>query len=347
MAEEGGSDLMCPLRRRPPVLLGADLDHVRVLHSSHTALPRDRTRGIEVVVVAYGSDDYLDRCLTELDRQFPVTVVDNGSSSSTAATAHRHYARYVDPGTNLGFGAGVNAALAGVPLDACDVLLLNPDAEVHPRVIHRLASELDEHPDLCCVAPAQSAPGTGHADRVVWPFPTPAGLWIEALGAGSLRSASDFVIGSVVLVSGKALLDIGGFDERFFLYDEEIDWQRRATLRGWAVGYCPDVHALHIGAATDDDGSRRALRFHAGTERYLRKWFGRWGWTAARSAMVLGGVVRAIALKGDRRSDAWERARTYAAGPDRLAMRRGAVPPARPRIPVLGASDPPSLRADR
>jgi len=295
--------------------------------------------GLHAVVVAYGPPELLEACLAALGGALPVVVVDNGSSPATRAVADRSGARYVDPGQNLGFGAGVNRAVAEIAASTPesgalpDVLVVNPDAAVTSDVVAHLHGILLSDPSLAAVAPAQRRSDDADKDRVCWPFPTPSGMWVQAAGLGQMRQRCEFLVGSVLLVRGAALADVGGFDERFFLYSEEIDWQRRATLAGWFVRYCPDVVALHVGAGTDDDGSRRELRFHTGNERYMRKWFGPWGWRSYRLAHVVGALVRVVVLRGESRRLASGRLRIYVAGPDRLARRRGVVPPPAPAIP--------------
>lgn len=299
-------------------------------------------RRLVVVVVAYGSVEALAACLDALRGTYPVVVVDNGSSAEAARVAMAGGASYDDPGANLGFAAAVNRAVGELDLVGTDVLLLNPDAVVEVEAVEQLRRVLAARPRVAGVAPAQRAPGSTAAERVLWPFPSPWGLWLEAVGLGRLRTGrrSGFVVGSVLLLRGEALVDVGGFDERFFLYDEETDWQRRAVDRGWEIAFCADADALHRGAGTDHDRGRRDLRFHAGTERYLRKWYGPVGWEVGRAAVVAGAALRAVVLRGDARRAALRRAGTYLAGPDRLARRRGAVPPAVPHVPELSRGEP-------
>jgi GT2 family glycosyltransferase len=293
-----------------------------------------------VVVVAYGAPADLARCLGALESRYPVLVIDNSSSASVRQVTERSGARYIDPGSNLGFASAVNLALAEVASTEVDVLLLNPDAVVVPTVVDQLHNALQSAPRRACVAPAQHAPGSLALDRVCWPFPTPARAWLEAIGLGRFRRSCDFLIGSVLLVRGAALVDVGGFDERFFMYAEETDWQRRANERGWDVGFCPDALAVHEGAGTDDDASRRTMRFHAGVERYVRKWYGPRGWGIFRIGAILGAIGRAIILTGSRRRAAAQRARLYLAGPDREARRAGAVPPPVSRVPAFSRNPP-------
>ena len=294
-----------------------------------------------VVVVGFGAPENLATCLGALDRRYPVVVIDNSSSRALERVVQTAGARYVDPGSNLGFASAVNLILTEVAAVDMNVLLLNPDAIVTPAVVDQLHEVLRSSPQLACVAPAQRAPGSPTLDRVCWPFPTPSGAWLEAIGLGRLRRSCDFLIGSVLLVRGAALINVGGFDEQFFLYAEETDWQKRAAQHGWGVRLCPELEAVHIGAGTDDDETRRMLRFHTGVERYVRKWYGKRGWAVFRAATLFGAAIRTVILIGPRRRDAASRAQMYLAGPDNKARRAGVVPPPRARVPEF-SKEPPS-----
>jgi GT2 family glycosyltransferase len=291
---------------------------------------------VHVLVVAYGDPGALSQCLAALGGAYPVTVVDNSSSAATRAAARAAGAAYLDPGENLGFAAAVNRGLGELPLGRCDVLLLNPDAVVDAPALERLRLELHAGSHICCVAPAQRRPGSDRPSTpVCWPFPTPARAWAEALGLGRLAQGWEYVIASVLLVRGAALVDVGGLDEGYFLYAEEADWERRATRRGWSVAYCAEAGALHVGAATDPDPARRQVRFHAGVETYVRKWHGRAGWNAYRAATVLTALRRAVVHGGARRRSSLALARLYAAGPRRTALAAGAIPRRPHHVPAL------------
>jgi GT2 family glycosyltransferase len=278
-------------------------------------------REVSTIVVTYHGAEALERCLTELGRTDRMTVVDNSSSTEVRNVTSRHGAEYVDAGANHGFAAGVNLALR--PLLGStprDVLLLNPDARLSPGTLDRLVQFLHEPAQgrVGCVAP-RLVDSSGREQRVTWPFPSPFRMWMEAVGAGRVRARADFVTGSVLLLRWEALQQVGELDERFFLYGEETDWERRAAQLGWRAALCPDVVAVHDGAGSSADPRRRELLFHAGQETYIRKWYGRRGWWVYRIAACAGATARAVMLSGDRRAEAARRARLYARGPRRSA----------------------------
>lgn len=279
--------------------------------AAHQPLPTPRP--VQVVVVAYGAPDHLARCLAPL-RSDRVLVVDNSSRADVAQVCADAGVRYVDPGRNGGFGAGVNIALAQRDSD-CDVLLLNPDAVITDAGIDELQRRLLAEPDLASVGPAQ-VDEQGRPARVGWPLPSPAGAWRTALGLDRLLPPrDDYVIGSVLLLRAEAVAQVGRFDERFFLYAEETDWAKRALMLGWRHTVVPQVRATHAGAATSTDTGLRDAHFHAAQETFHRKHFGRSGWALARSANILGAAARSVILRGDRGADARERMLRYLRGP--------------------------------
>ena len=126
------------------------------------------------------------------------------------------------------------------------------------------------------------------------------------------------MVGTALLIRWEALQAVGLFDERFFLYAEETDWQHRARLAGWGAEVCPEVSASHVGGGTSTDPWRREALFHAGTETYLRKWFGAGGWASYRLAVLVGCGIRLAAPRAVRRA-ASARGRLYLRGPRRVA----------------------------
>ncbi|MFD4994019.1 glycosyltransferase [Cellulosimicrobium cellulans] len=273
----------------------------------------------EVVVVAYGSPAMVRDALAPLAGKYPITVVDNSSLPEIREVTELAGGRYLDPGRNGGFAAGVNHALAHRELPGADVLLLNPDAVVTPEDVETLHRALHAAPGTASVGPEQ-VDDEGVRARVVWPFPSPAATWVEAVGLARLRrtpAERSFVIGSVLLLNAAAVDDVGGFDERFFLYAEETDWAYRAVRAGWRHRVVPEARALHLGGATSTDPTRRETHFHASQERYLRKHHGRAGWALARAGAVVGAAVRSVALRGDGQDTARRRLRLYLTGPVR------------------------------
>ncbi|WP_448006660.1 glycosyltransferase [Agromyces bauzanensis] len=290
-----------------------------VRHEASVTAADAAEHGVEVIVVAYGAPELLRRAIEPV-AGLPVTVVDNSSLPEIAAICAELGVRYLDPGRNGGFAAGVNVGLADRLVPGADVLLLNPDATISPDDIGVLQKALRARDDLASVGPAQ-VDEHGNVARVDWWLPSPSGTWLEAIGLARLRREPTYVIGSVLLLRAEALAQVGGFDERFFLYAEEADWAYRAHRLGWRHAGVPQARAVHVGAGTGGDPRRREAHFHASQERYLRKHYGALGWQWARLGQLVGAMARAILLPGDRGRAARRRAALYRLGPVRVETR--------------------------
>jgi GT2 family glycosyltransferase len=249
-----------------------------------------------------------------------VTVIDNSSLPEVAAVCAEAGVRYIDSGANLGFGSAVNMALSHRLLPGADVLLLNPDARIGREQLDALQGALRSAPDLASVGPEQVDEG-GRVAPVEWVFPSPLHAWLEALGLARLEGGPRFVIGSILMLRAEALAQVGGFDERFFLYAEETDWAFRAHLLGWRHSVARGIRGVHVGAGTSRDDRFREAHFHASQERYFRKHFGSTGWQVARAAVWAGAMARALVLTGERGHAARRRAALYRLGPIRVERR--------------------------
>jgi GT2 family glycosyltransferase len=250
-----------------------------------------------VVVVAYGSTDLLTRALAALDAETPVVVVDNGLSDEVQALCEERGCRYIRPDDNVGFASGVNLGLDEAP-PGHDVLLLNPDAVIASSAIGQLQARMRETPRCAAVAPQLVRPD-GSIERSSWPVQTPGSAWLGAVGLADRFSRHSFLTGAVLLLRGEAIADVGQFDERFFLYAEEADWQRRAQSRGWTIAVVDDVAALHEGGGTSSDPELRERLFYSSAELLVRKWHGRAGWVVFRFGSLVAAARRA-ALSRDK-----------------------------------------------
>lgn len=311
-----------PIRRRAQAPVSPVASAVFV-PPSVAAARRSLGSGVEVLVVAYGRPELLEDAIRGLSQR-RVVVVDNSSDGEVAEVARRYGATYIDPHKNLGFAAGVNRGLSEIPFGS-DVLLLNPDARIEDADVDRLHERLHgAGVHLAAVAPVQRDP-FGGLQRIEWPLPSPSLAWSEALGLhrlpGFRSRRAQFLAGSILLLNGAALEEVGRFDERFFLYAEESDWQRRALDLGWEVELVGSVTGFHIGAATSIDESIREIQFHASVERFIRKWHGPEGWARFRAAVIVGAVVRSILLGGDDAARRRRQALLYLRGPIRVSKR--------------------------
>lgn len=288
-------------------------DYLDLYQSVQHAPSASAPRGVEIIVVAFGAPDLLRKALAPI-AGMPTTVVDNSSLPEIAALCAELGARYINSGGNIGFAAAVNLALADRLAPGADVLLLNPDARIERDQIGALQAALHSAPDIASVGPEQ-IDESGQSGQIEWVFPSPVNTWLAAAGLGRLQRGARFVIGSILMLRAEALDQVGGLDERFFLYSEETDWAYRAHLLGWRHSVAHGIHGLHVGAGTSRDDRLREAHFHASQERYFRKHFGSVGWHATRLAVWVGAMARSVVLPGDRGRAARSRAALYRLGP--------------------------------
>lgn len=216
---------------------------------------------IAVVVVNYNSGAYLARCMTALAAQTVaperVVVVDNASSDDSAVQLAVDWpgVELVNAGGNLGFAAANNLAVHSLG-DIEWVALLNPDAFPEPGWLAALARATREHPDcgffasrLLAADGGDTIDGTGdvyHVSGLVWRRDHGRRSAETRPAAGEVFAAC----AAAALYRRDAFLGVGGFDERFFCYLEDVDLAFRLRLAGYAGRYVPDAVATHVGSGT-------------------------------------------------------------------------------------------------
>jgi N-acetylglucosaminyl-diphospho-decaprenol L-rhamnosyltransferase len=273
---------------------------------------------LAVVIVSHDDERWLPSCLGSIYRHrgsasIDVTVVDNGANRLVEPFVRDDF-----PETrtirceNRGFGHANNRGAA--TSDARYVLFLNPDTEVREGNFGELVSLLDERPSVGVAGVRQVTP-----DGTLYPtirrFPNALralgeALALERLGrcphwagereidpaAHGLETACDWTPGSFLFVRREALLSAGLFDERFFMYAEEVDLCRRVKAAGWEVRHLPQMTIVHHAVKA---GFVPRLHAQAAYSRlqYTRKHFGGTHRAAYLIALVLRHALRA-ALPG-------------------------------------------------
>ena len=183
------------------------------------------------------------------------TVIDNVSNDGSLEMLAAEFpdVRVVVNEVRLGFGANHNQVIRRLVTDgtARHVLVLNDDTELEPGSVARLVAALDTDPDLGAVVPTiVDGEGREAATRLAWPSPR---SWMRAdrFDVTELPDPEHgWLQGSCLLVRVAALRDVGGFDERFFLFYEDVDLSQRLVRGGWGLGVCPEAIVVHHGHAT-------------------------------------------------------------------------------------------------
>lgn len=281
--------------------------------------------------------DLLRACLRSLplkDAQTEIIVVDSASIDRTPemVTAEFPTVKLIASGENLGYSKGNNLGLKQA--SGRYLLVLNPDTEIQGNAIAQMLAYMEAHPQIGVFGPQMVyADGTPQSTRRRFPSLALAlfeSTWLQSLAPRAWLNhfymrdlpenetvAVDWVVGAALLLRREAYAQVGGFDEGFFMYSEELDLCRRMKAAGWGVVHFPAARITHFeGRSSAQVPAATHIRFNASKVRYFRKWHGslaaeglRW-WLLAQFAFQLLLEVGKAAL-GHKRQIRLTRVKTY------------------------------------
>ena len=248
---------------------------------------------VSAVVVDYHAGEALLACIDSLRENgvADIVVVDNASPGSAKVSLAGRDVRLVQSGVNLGYGRGVNrgAALTGATKY---LIVSNPDVVVHPGAVAALTAYLEDHPQVGVVGPEIVSPdGTTYPSQRVFPNLVLAGLhallapiWPSNPATRRYRSVRsdgtvDWVSGAFFVIRRDVFEAVGGFDERYFMFAEDMAlcWQVHqhgygvAALNGAVVTHIEGVSRQHASQAMVIAHHASALRFEWQTAHGLRR----------------------------------------------------------------------------
>lgn len=269
---------------------------------------------VDVGVVTWNTRDLTVQALrrlldTDQGADLRVLVHDNASSDGTAAAVREQVpeADVVAGSDNLGFAAAVNRLIERS--DAPWFLMLNSDAWPDPGAVGRLVDAAVRHPRAAVVAPRLERPD-GSLEHSTHPFPSATvalasslrlrGSWakqrmLHGAWPHDVEREVDWAVGAAWLVRRAALDEIGGLDESFFMYVEDLEWCHRARRLGWQVWFTPAAVVVHVGNASGEKkyGAERTATWTANTYRFYRRHHSALGTAAYRTANASGALVAA------------------------------------------------------
>ncbi len=271
-------------------------------------MPTERaTPTLSIIIVNWNTRDLLRACLHSLPLTDPATeiiVVDSASADGSADMVRAEFptVTLIASPDNLGYSRGNNVGLARSQGEF--VFILNPDTQVAPHALPCLLDALRAEPQVGVVGPLLRYPD-GRVQASRRRFPTLLTLFLESTWAQGLapRAALDYfyardlppdqpaevdwLVGAALLVRRAAYAQVGGFDESFFMYSEELDWCRRFKQAGWRVRHVPTAEVMHFeGRASAQVPAATHIRFNASKVRYAEKYHGR-GWAGVLRLWLL------------------------------------------------------------
>jgi amino acid adenylation domain-containing protein len=335
------------LQGGPGRLIGHHLQRLLAPDDDSLAVAPRNSVSVLVITVSYKTAALVERSLHALDREraecpqldLRAYVIDNASGDAPqlrAAVARHGWADWVtiaESPRNGGFAYGNNEGFRHAYREGAApdyFLMLNPDAEIHPGAVRVLCDFLETRPDAAA-AGSQLFFDDGNAWPYAFRFPSFWSEIEEGLSFGPttrlLRNRTvrrrmgdvpehvDWLPGASMLVRRTAIDQLGGLDERYFLYFEELDFCLKLTRAGWKCWYVPESRVTHISGQSTGvtDRSRRAAQLPAYWYQSRRRFFAKnHGLFYATStdalslvAHAVGRFKRQLAGKGADNIDNW------------------------------------------
>ena len=271
---------------------------------------------VSLIIVTWNGKRYAMECLESLRQNtgtvpVEVIVVDNQSTDGTPDEIERQFPNVtvIRNDENLGFAKANNIGLAVA--QGKYLGLVNSDVVVPAGCLENILSFMDQNPDIGLLGPKMLAPGGGVGQSVMR-LPTVWNTFCCSLGLHTLFPRSKLFGGFLMngypydsiddvevltgwfwMVRCQALAQVGGLDEQFFMYGEDIDWSYRFRKAGWRVVFYPESEALHYGAASS---AQAPTRFYVEMRRanlqYFRKHYGWFGAMAYKTTVLVHELVR-------------------------------------------------------
>ena len=257
--------------------------------------PEVRPANVAVITVSYNSsaqlDDFLTSASATVATASQILIVDNASGDidATRVLAKKHGAQLLELGDNRGYGGAVNAGVRTLGSAIDFIVVANPDLSFQSDAVARLVAAAETDSQIACTGPrvlnedgsvypsARSIPslrvGIGHALFAnVWPRNPWTRTYHSDVTSRGEQSAVGWLSGSCVCVRRTVFDAVGGFDEGFFMYFEDVDLGYRLGKLNFTNVFVPSAEVIHIGGVSTAAHSTTMLRVHHDSAyRFLAK----------------------------------------------------------------------------
>lgn len=258
---------------------------------------------VAIVIVSYNSGAFIGDCLRSVfdgrrDVRQQVVVVDNASTDDGVARIRAQFPQVdlIEPDRNLGFAAGVNHGVRHT--NAEFILLLNPDTEIRRHAVDEIVDFARRHPGHGLYGGRTLRPDGSLESSSCWGEPTlwstalfalgittmfPKNRWLDPESLGSWQRDSvrevGVISGCFLLVPKDVWNELGGFDERYFMYGEDVDLAMRARARGYRPIICPRAELVHEVGQCSETPVHKSLLLYRGKASFVRShWHGPSKW---------------------------------------------------------------------
>lgn len=293
---------------------------------------------LSIIIVSWNVRELLANCLRSVLAQtglaLQVIVVDSASSDGSPELVAEQFPQVelVACQENVGFPRGNNLGLERA--NGRFILLLNPDTIVHGDALAKMVSYLQQHPAVGVVGPQLlNDDGSVQSSRRRFPTLRTAvfeSTWLQPFAPKAVldhyyvRDVEDgetavvqWLMGACLMTRQEVVAQVGGLDEAYFMYSEELDYCRRIHEAGWQVVYYPEAQVTHLsGKSSEQAVTQRHINFNRAKLRYFRKYHGRFAATVLRLFLLVsyGWQLTLEAIKGavgHKRPLRWQRVKAY------------------------------------
>lgn len=301
--------------------------------------PTDTDLALSIIIVSWNVSELLRECLQSIEAtrgelRLETIVVDSASADDSVNMIQTEFpdVRLVACAENVGFPRGNNIGLSMAK--GRNLLLLNPDTRVLSDALATLVAFLESNIDVGAVGPQLLNPdGSVQSSRRRFPTLTTMlfeSTWLEGVAPSSVldryyvrdlpdgeTADVDWVTGACIMAPRKVFDEVGGLDEGYYMYSEELDWCRRVRDAGWRVVYLPEAQVVHhTGKSSEQAVTARHINFQQAKLRYARKYHGAGTAAILRTYLLASyagqlSVEAAKGLVGHRRDIRWQRVRSY------------------------------------
>ncbi|OGM31252.1 hypothetical protein A2630_04485 [Candidatus Woesebacteria bacterium RIFCSPHIGHO2_01_FULL_44_10] len=272
---------------------------------------------LSIIIINYNTPGLAQACLESIIKQtknldYEMIVVDNGSTKKIKSSK----AKIIESKVNLGFAGANNCGIREAR--GKYLLFLNSDTLIHDNLLKEMVNWMEVHPKVGVASCALKNPdgtqqGTGGyfptllrvfswmtiqdipgVDIIIKPFhPMKSKSFAKGTGLYKKARELDWVMGAFALVRRQALEQVGGFDEEYHMYTEEVDLFYRIKQKGWQIWYLPAWNITHIGAASST-AEFPILQEYKGIKRFYKKFYPKWQYPILRLLLRIGALGRIV-----------------------------------------------------
>ncbi len=263
---------------------------------------------LSIIIVSWNTKALLKDCLSSVFKQkginFEVWIVDNGSTDGSVEFIKERQKKekrifLIENNANLGFAKANNQAFRQIRQAHCKqaqgeyILLLNSDTKIVDNALEKLVTFARSDERIGLVGPRLlNLDGTPQPS--VAPFFTLFKVFVWLFTGDRFLYSSpnkatmvDWLMGAALMAKRQMIEEIGGLDEDFFMYVEEVDWCHRAKKAGWSVWFYPSAQITHLVRGSSPEGKQRAvLGIYKGLLRFYEKNFASWQLTVLKFLLL-------------------------------------------------------------